>query len=124
MSSPSVPTSHVLLPQRPADWLKWILTPAIVAIVVWSALGLDARWSRLPDAPGDFYVIPACQRKFPKSRADTISKQAAPPTSPRVEHAEVGRDVGVDRGPGHDHGAEGGHPGGDYIRGRGAGSDH
>ena len=34
--------------------------------------------------PGDFYVIPASQRKLSKSRADELSKRAAGPTSPRV----------------------------------------
>ena len=35
-------------------------------------------------APGDFYVIPATQRKLVKSHADALAKQAEAPTSPRV----------------------------------------
>ena len=34
--------------------------------------------------PGDFYVIPASQRKLSKSRADELATRAAAPTSPRV----------------------------------------
>ena len=36
------------------------------------------------EAPGDFYVVPASQRKFPKARADALAKLAKPPTAPRV----------------------------------------
>ena len=35
-------------------------------------------------APGDFYVIPASQRKLTKSRADELAKLAVVPMSPRV----------------------------------------
>ena len=35
-------------------------------------------------APGDFYVIPASQRKLLKSRADELAKRATSPTSPLV----------------------------------------
>lgn len=35
-------------------------------------------------APGDYYVIPAKQRKLSKARADALSKLAKPPTAPRV----------------------------------------
>ena len=34
--------------------------------------------------PGDFYVIPASERKLSKSRSDELAKRAAAPTSPRV----------------------------------------
>ena len=35
-------------------------------------------------APGDFYVIPARERKLSKSRADELATRATGPTSPRV----------------------------------------
>ena len=36
------------------------------------------------EAPGDFYVVPASQRKFPKARADALAAAAKPPIAPRV----------------------------------------
>lgn len=45
------------LPDKPVDRLRWVLTGAAVALVLWSAVGLDARWSRLVDAPADFYNL-------------------------------------------------------------------
>ena len=35
-------------------------------------------------APGDFYIIPARQRKFPKAQADALAASAQVPTAPRV----------------------------------------
>ena len=35
-------------------------------------------------APGNFYVVPADQRKLPKAQADALAKTATPPTAPRV----------------------------------------
>ena len=35
-------------------------------------------------APGDFYIVPASQRKFPKAQADAVAASAKPPTAPRV----------------------------------------
>ena len=35
-------------------------------------------------APGDFYIVPASQRKFPKAQADALAASAKPPTAPRV----------------------------------------
>lgn len=35
-------------------------------------------------APGDFYVVPANQRKLPKARADALDAATTPPTAPRV----------------------------------------
>ena len=36
------------------------------------------------EVPGDFYVVPASQRKFPKARADALAAAAKPPTAPRI----------------------------------------
>ena len=35
-------------------------------------------------APGDFYVVPATQRKFPKAKADVLAAPARAPTNPRL----------------------------------------
>lgn len=35
-------------------------------------------------APGDFYIVPASQRKFPKAQADALAASAQTPTAPRV----------------------------------------
>lgn len=35
-------------------------------------------------SPGDFYIVPASHRKFPKARADALSASAQTPTAPRV----------------------------------------
>ena len=52
MSTP-VPT----LPPKPVDRYKWFFTAGVVAITLWSALGLDAKWSRLLDAPADMWAL-------------------------------------------------------------------
>ena len=36
------------------------------------------------EAPGDFYVVPATQRKFPLAQADALAASAKAPTAPRV----------------------------------------
>ena len=35
-------------------------------------------------SPGDFYIVPASQRKFPKAQADALAASAQAPTAPRV----------------------------------------
>ena len=36
------------------------------------------------EAPGNFYVVPASQRKLPKARADALAAAEKPPTAPRI----------------------------------------
>ena len=48
------PTS---LPPKPVDRYKWFFTAGVVAITLWSALGLEAKWSRLLDAPADLWNL-------------------------------------------------------------------
>ena len=36
------------------------------------------------EAPGDFYVVPASQRKLSKARADALAAPAKPPPAPRI----------------------------------------
>jgi phosphonate transport system permease protein len=44
-------------PRRPVDVPKWVITAVVAAALVWSVLGLDAKWSRLIDAPRDLYTL-------------------------------------------------------------------
>jgi phosphonate transport system permease protein len=44
-------------PRRPPDATKWVVTGVAVIALVWSVSGLDAKWSRLLDAPHDIYTL-------------------------------------------------------------------
>ena len=50
-------TSAPTLPSKPVDRYKWFFTAGVVAVTLWSALGLDAKWSRLLDAPSDLWTL-------------------------------------------------------------------
>jgi phosphonate transport system permease protein len=50
------------LPPKPVDRYKWFFTAGVVAITLWSALGLDAKWSRLLEAPADLWTL--CRLMF------------------------------------------------------------
>ena len=45
------------LPARPADWFRRIGTVAVVAVVLWSLIGLDVKWERLIDLPADLWLV-------------------------------------------------------------------
>lgn len=45
------------LPHKPVNAFRWVATTIVVLIVLWSALGINAKWSRLLDAPGDLYTL-------------------------------------------------------------------
>ena len=50
-------TSHPARPRRePQSW-RWIVVVSVVALAFWSVVGLDARWGRLPSAPGDLFTV-------------------------------------------------------------------
>lgn len=62
MSTPRTPLGGaprpaVTLPDRPLDTFKWTFTVIVVAIIAWSAWGLDAQWSRLLSAPRDLWDL-------------------------------------------------------------------
>ena len=45
------------LPDKPVNVFRWVATTVVVAIVAWSVVGLDAKWSRLLDAPSDLWTL-------------------------------------------------------------------
>lgn len=45
------------LPATAVSWFRRISTVVIVAIVLWSAWGLEAKWSRLIDLPADMWTL-------------------------------------------------------------------
>ena len=45
------------LPERSIDWFKWTFSAVVVAIVLWSFLGLEVKWSRLLEAPADMWTL-------------------------------------------------------------------
>lgn len=47
----------VVPPPRPRYTFRWIATTAVVVLVVWSIAGLDIKWERLLDAPGDLWTV-------------------------------------------------------------------
>jgi phosphonate transport system permease protein len=50
-------TATSRLPERRPDVFKWVFTSVTILIVVWSLLGLDAKWSRLLEAPADMWTL-------------------------------------------------------------------
>ncbi|MGA9277121.1 phosphonate ABC transporter, permease protein PhnE [Ilumatobacter sp.] len=46
-----------ILPRPPRNVFKWVTTAIITVVVLWSLFGLDAKWSRLLDAPADLYTL-------------------------------------------------------------------
>lgn len=47
----------VTLPDKAPDRAKWVVTALVVALVLWSAYDIDAKWSRLLDAPADLFTL-------------------------------------------------------------------
>lgn len=44
-------------PRRPPDVAVWVAALVALALIVWSVVGLDAKWVRLLEAPGDLYTV-------------------------------------------------------------------
>lgn len=57
MPTPPATPSGVQLPKKPLATFRWIATALAVALVLWSVLKIDAKWSRLVDAPGDMWTL-------------------------------------------------------------------
>ncbi|MDY7105714.1 MAG: phosphonate ABC transporter, permease protein PhnE [Actinomycetota bacterium] len=52
------PATHApALPPKPVDRFRQVFTAGVVAVVVWSLVGLDVRWSRLLEAPADLWTL-------------------------------------------------------------------
>ena len=51
------PPDGAELPKKPLATFRWISTAFVVALVWWSATGIDAKWSRLIEAPGDMWTL-------------------------------------------------------------------
>lgn len=75
-TSPVAPAGghRTSLPDRPVDRFKWAITALVVVAVLWSALGLEVRWSRLIDAPADFYNL--CRLMFTNMDLDETGRLA------------------------------------------------
>ncbi len=56
MSTSFVPGPTPDLPARPIDRFRWFFSLGVVVLVVWSALSIDLKWSRLIEAPGDLWT--------------------------------------------------------------------
>jgi phosphonate transport system permease protein len=50
------------LPPKPVDRFKWGFTATVVVLGLWSARGLDIKWSRLLEAPADMWTL--CRLMF------------------------------------------------------------
>lgn len=50
-------TAPAGVPARPVPVFRWVGTLLVVALLVWSIVGLDVKWSRLLEAPGDLYTV-------------------------------------------------------------------
>ena len=44
-------------PRKPLGWVRWTGIAVTVALIVWSVVGLEIKWSRLIDAPKDLYTV-------------------------------------------------------------------
>lgn len=47
----------IVPPARPVPWVRWIGSAVVAALLVWSVIGLDIKWSRLLEAPADSWRI-------------------------------------------------------------------
>jgi phosphonate transport system permease protein len=51
------PPDGVKLPKKPLGTFRWISTALALTLVLWSVLEIDAKWSRLPEAPADMWTL-------------------------------------------------------------------
>ena len=57
MPTPPDQPAGVELPPKPLATFRWVATALTVSLVLWSVLKIDAKWSRLVDAPGDMWTL-------------------------------------------------------------------
>lgn len=43
--------------ERPRNTFRWVVTAIVLVLLAWSVLGLDIKWGRLLDAPGDLWTV-------------------------------------------------------------------
>jgi phosphonate transport system permease protein len=43
--------------ERPRNTFRWVVTAVVLILLAWSVLGLDIKWGRLLDAPGDLWTV-------------------------------------------------------------------
>ncbi len=48
---------RVNLPPKDRNVYAWVLASALLAVVVWSFLSIDIKWSRLADLPADLWTL-------------------------------------------------------------------
>lgn len=51
------PPAGAELPSKPFATFRWVSTALVAALVLWSVLQIDAKWSRLIDAPADLWTL-------------------------------------------------------------------
>ncbi|MFK7919440.1 MAG: phosphonate ABC transporter, permease protein PhnE [Ilumatobacter sp.] len=51
------PPAGATLPKQPLATFRWVSTALVLALVLWSVLRIDAKWSRLLDAPADMWTL-------------------------------------------------------------------
>ena len=69
------PPEGVELPDKPRATFRWVSTAIVIALVWWSATGIDAKWSRLLEAPGDMWTL--CRVMFSNMEASDIPELVA-----------------------------------------------
>ena len=71
MPTPPDQPAGVELPSKPVTTFRWVSTALALALVLWSVLKIDAKWSRLIDAPGDMWTL--CTVMFSSMEVNKIS---------------------------------------------------
>lgn len=54
---PAVGVDALVAADKPRNTFRWVTTAVVVGLVAWSAIGLDVKWERLIDAPGDLWTV-------------------------------------------------------------------
>ena len=54
---PTPPAGAVQLPAKPLAVFRWVFTAGALILVLWSAVRIDVKWSRLLEAPADLWNL-------------------------------------------------------------------